>query len=52
MIKLRELSKRLLSHDLPPDRYMLNLLAAISTLSDDELRAFARFILHNADPTP
>jgi len=48
MIKLRELSKKLTSHDLSPDRYRLHLLAAISTLSYDELRALARLIVdHN-----
>jgi len=52
MIKLCELSRKLLSHDLPANRYMLQLLATITALSDDELRAFARIILHNADPTP
>ena len=45
MIKLRELSKRLMSHDLSPDRYRLHLLAAITTLSYDELRALARLIV-------
>jgi hypothetical protein len=44
MIKLRELSKRLMSQDLSPDRYRLHLLAAITTLSRDELRALARLI--------
>jgi hypothetical protein len=48
MIKLRELSKKLTSHDLSPDRYRLHLLAAITTLSYDELRALARLIVdHN-----
>ena len=48
MIKLRELSKKLMSHDLSPDRYRLHLLAAITTLSYDELRALARLIVdHN-----
>jgi len=49
MIKLRELSKKLISHDLSSDRYRLHLLAAITTLSYDELRALARFIVDH-DP--
>jgi hypothetical protein len=44
MIKLRELSRRLMSHDLSPDKFRLHLLAAIVTLTHDELRALARFI--------
>ena len=48
MIKLRELSKRLMSHELSPDKYRLHLVAAITTLSYDELRALARLIVdHN-----
>ena len=48
MIKLRELSKTLMYHDLSPDKYRLHLLAAITTLSYDELRALARLIVdHN-----
>jgi len=48
MIKLRELSKKLMSHDLSPDRYRLHLLAVITTLSYDELRALARLMVdHN-----
>jgi hypothetical protein len=48
MIKLRELSKKLISHDLSPAKYRLHLLAAITTLSYDELRALARLIAdHN-----
>jgi len=49
MIKLRELSRRLMSQDLSPDRYRLQLLAVVTTLSRDELRALARLIAdHNA----
>jgi len=48
MIRLRELSKRLMSLDLSPDKYRLHLLAAVTTLSHDELRALARLIAdHN-----
>jgi hypothetical protein len=49
MIKLRELSKELMSGGLSPDKYRLHLLAAITTLSHDELRALARSIV---DRTP
>jgi hypothetical protein len=49
MIKLRELSKELMSGALSPDKYRLHLLAAITTLSHDELRALARSIV---DRTP
>jgi hypothetical protein len=36
--------------ELLPDKYRLQLLAAITTtLSDDELRALARLIFHNVD---
>ena len=47
MIRLRELSKRLMSLDLSPDKYRLHLLAAVTTLSHDELRALARLIADN-----
>ena len=48
MIRLRELSKRLMSLDLSPDKYRLHLLAVVTTLSHDELRALARLIAdHN-----
>ena len=47
MIKLRELSKELTSNNMPPDKYRLQLLAAITTLSDDGLRALAQLIFHS-----
>ena len=49
MIKLRELSKELISNNMPADRYRLQLLAAITALSDNELRALARLIFDNVD---
>jgi len=49
MIKLRELSKQLLSRKLSADRYRLQLVAAITTLSNGELRALARLIFPDAD---
>jgi len=49
MIKLRALSKELISNNMPADRYRLQLLAAITALSDNELRALARLIFDNVD---
>jgi hypothetical protein len=45
--KLRELSKELTSNNMPLDKYRLQLLAAITTLSDDELKALAQLIFHS-----
>jgi hypothetical protein len=50
MIELRELSKKLMSHELSADKYRLQLLAAITLLSDHELRTLARLLVHNVDP--
>jgi len=52
MIKLRELSEKLLSHELSADKYRLQLLAAITTLSHGELRALARLIFPDVDHNP
>ena len=49
MIKLRELSKELISTNMPTDKYRLQLLAAITALSDNELRTLARLIFDNVD---
>jgi len=44
MIKLCELSKKLMSHEISAATYRLHLLAAITALSDGELRTLARLI--------
>ena len=44
MIKLRELSKKLMSHEMSADTYRLQLVAAITSLSNEELRVLARLI--------
>ena len=49
MIKLRELSQKLMSREISADTYRIQLVAAITALSDDELRALARIIFHNVD---
>jgi hypothetical protein len=51
MIKLRELSEKLMSGDMLPDRYRLHVLAAITALSHHELRALARLILRRDEST-
>jgi hypothetical protein len=52
MIKLRELSKQLLAHDVSVNTYRLQLVAAITTLSAYELRALARLIVPDVDHNP
>jgi len=52
MIKVRELSRKLMSRELSSDSYRLQLLAAITSLSSDELRALAQIIFHNVDHNP
>ena len=49
MVKLRELSRKLLSDELSADAYRLQLLAAITALSHGELRALARLIFPDVD---
>jgi len=51
MIKLRELSKKLISGDMLAVQYRLQVLAAITTLSHHELRALARLILNSDETT-
>jgi hypothetical protein len=51
MIKLRELSKELMSGDMLAEKYRLHVLAAITALSHHELRALARLILHSDEST-
>jgi hypothetical protein len=52
MVTIREVSKEILrSHDILLDRYRLQLVAAITMLSDSELRTLARLISEgNFDP--
>jgi hypothetical protein len=45
MLKLRELSQKLMSNEMSAVNYKLHLVAAITTLSDNELRALARLIV-------
>jgi len=52
MIKLRDLSRQLLSQEIPVNKYRLQLLAAITTLSGNELRTLARLILPDVDHNP
>jgi len=52
MIKVRELSRKLMSREISADSYRLQLLAAITSLSTDELRALAQIIFRNVDHNP
>ena len=51
MIKLRELSQKLMSGEMLADRYRLLALAAITVLSHHELRSLARLILQSDEST-
>jgi hypothetical protein len=51
MIKLRELSRKLMSGDMLPVQYRLQVVAAITALTHHELRALARLILHSDEST-
>jgi hypothetical protein len=51
MIKLRELSRKLMSGEMLADQYRLLTLAAITALSHHELRALARIILRGDEST-
>jgi hypothetical protein len=49
MLKLRELSQKLMSNEMSVVNYKLHLIATLTTLSGNELRALARLIVdHNA----